>query len=170
MLRQGFGYVPQDRKGEGLLLEQSALANAAFPMLRALSRLGAVLGDSERRVGEDAVQQAGVKGDVTRPVATLSGGNQQKVSFARLVAAGSQVMLLNQPTRGVDVGSKREIYDLVRKLCEEEGKAAVVTSPELSELLGLCDRVLVIDRGRLVGEAPEGAEEEELLEMAVSSR
>lgn len=170
MMRQGFGYVPQDRKGEGLLLEQSALANAAFPMLRGLSRITAVLRGREREVGLDAVEQAGVKGDVSRPVATLSGGNQQKVSFARLVAAESRVMLLNQPSRGVDVGSKREIYDLVRKLCDERATAAVVTSPELSELLGLCDRVLVIDRGRLVGEAAEGADEEELLEMAVSSR
>lgn len=170
MMRQGFGYVPQDRKGEGLLLEQSAVANAAFPMLRGLSKIGAVLRGPERRLGEEAVEDAGVKGDVNQPVSTLSGGNQQKVSFARLVAAESRVMLLNQPSRGVDVGSKREIYDLIRKLCEEEATAAVVTSPELSELLGLCDRVLVIDRGRLVGEAAEGAEEEELLEMAVSSR
>jgi ribose transport system ATP-binding protein len=168
MLRLGVGYVPQDRKQEGLLLEQSSIGNAAFPILRKLSRMGVVSPSLERKAAAAATKASAVAGDITAPVSALSGGNQQKVSLARLIAADCRLLLLNQPTRGVDVGSKEEIYALVRRLCAERGASAVVTSPELSELLGLCDRVLVLARGRIVGEAPADATEEDLLTMVVT--
>jgi ribose transport system ATP-binding protein len=168
VLRRNVGLVPQDRKQEGLLLEQSSVSNAAFSILRGLSRAGFVSRPLERRAALAATKAATVAGDVDAPVAALSGGNQQKVSLARLIAADCKILLLNQPTRGVDVGSKEEIYSLVRRLCEERGAAALVASPELSELLGLCDRVLVLIGGRIVGEAPQDATEEDLLAMTVA--
>jgi ribose transport system ATP-binding protein len=168
VLRRHVGLVPQDRKREGLLLEQSSVSNAAFSILRGLSRAGFVSRALERRAALAATKAAAVAGDVDAPVAALSGGNQQKVSLARLIAADCRILLLNQPTRGVDVGSKEEIYSLVRGLCEERGAAALVASPELSELLGLCDRVLVLTGGRIVGEAPPEASEEDLLAMTVA--
>lgn len=168
MVAHGVGYVPQDRKNEGLLLELPSSRNIAFPLLRGLARIGFVSPRRERETAERAAVSAGVRGDIARPAMTLSGGNQQKVVLARWIAAGARLFVLNQPTRGVDVGSKAEIYKLIRSLCEERGAAAIVTSPEIGELLGLCDRVLVMHDGRIVGEAPMDAGEARVLAMAVA--
>ncbi len=168
MLGAGVGYVPRDRKEEGLLLEQSSIVNVTFPIERSLSRLGFISRALQKSVSTAAAEAAGVVGDLFAPVSDLSGGNQQKALLARLVAARCRLLLLNQPTRGVDVGSKEEIYALIARLCREDGAGALITSPELSELLGLCDRVLVLAGGRIAGEAPPDATEEQLLGMAVA--
>ena len=116
---------------------------------------------------EDAGRDAGVVGDLTRPVVTLSGGNQQKILLARLLLAGSPVLLLNQPTRGVDVGAKADIYNLIRGACDQ-GRGALIVSPEINELLGLCDRILVIREGHIAGNVKVNeATEESILATAV---
>ena len=170
MSREGFGYVPADRKLDGLILNLTGDQNITLPILRrAASQAGFVTTESERSLGRPAAADAGVRGDLTRPVSSLSGGNQQKVLLARLIASESTVLLLNQPTRGVDVGAKAEIYALIRRLCREKGIIALVVSREITEVLGLCDRVLVMSHGRLAGEHPRTASEEEVLATAVGS-
>lgn len=167
-VRDGFGYVPEDRKTEGLILNFSSIQNISLPILRSkLSRRGFIAARNERRAARAASAEAGVRGDISRPVSALSGGNQQKIVLARWIAAASNVLLLNQPTRGVDVGAKAEIYGLVRKRCEEDGIVALVVSREISELLGFCDRILVMSYGRLVAEHPRGSSEEAILASAV---
>jgi len=162
----GVGHVPEDRKAQGLLLELDGVQNISLASLSKLAPRGVVERDRERRTAREAADRAGVAGELENPVGTLSGGNQQKVVLARWLAAGARVLLLNQPTRGVDVGSKAEIYALLRRWCDEGG-AALVVSREILELLGLCDRTLVMSRGKLAGAAPENATEDQVLAMAV---
>ena len=167
----GFGYVPEDRKTEGLVLDFSGMRNISLPILRRkLSVWGIVANRKERRKALAAASASGIRGDLSRPVSALSGGNQQKVVLARWIAAQSDVLLLNQPTRGVDVGAKAEIYRLVRGLCTERGAVALVVSREISELLGFCDRVLVMSAGRLAGEHSRDASEAEILATAVGGQ
>lgn len=166
--RLGFGFVPEDRKSEGLLLDFSGTWNLTLPVLRtSIARHGLVSSARESRYAQDAATVAGIRGDIAPPVATLSGGNQQKVVLAKWIAAGSRVLLLNQPTRGVDVGSKAEIYALIRRLCAEQDVATLVVSREISELKGLCDRILVMSHGSLVAEVSTSASEAEILAAAV---
>ncbi|MGH9118358.1 MAG: sugar ABC transporter ATP-binding protein [Acidimicrobiales bacterium] len=167
MIDYGVGYVPPDRRDLGLLLDLDTVRNITLPLVRTHARFGTTTSRREARMAAPAAEQAGVRGDIRKPVATLSGGNQQKVLLARWIAAGSRVLLLNQPTRGVDVGSKAEIYRVIRGQCREQHATAVVVSPEILELVGLCDRVLVMHAGRIVGEAAANATEEEVLAMAV---
>lgn len=166
--RLGFGYVPEDRKAEGLLLEFSGTWNLTLPILRtSVARHGVVSTGAETLTALAAASRAGIKGDIGPAVSTLSGGNQQKVVLAKWIAADSRVLFLNQPTRGVDVGSKAEIYTLIRGLCAEHDVAALVVSREISELKGLCDRILVMSHGTLAAEFPVTASEEEILAGAV---
>lgn len=167
----GFGFVPEDRKSEGLVLDLSSVKNISLPLVRrSISKLGVIAGRREVDVARSAAARAGVRGDIARPVRTLSGGNQQKVVLARWLAAGSRVLLLNQPTRGVDIGAKSEIYRTIRETCSERGDTAIVVSREIAELLGLCDRILVMSYGRMVGEHLRGASEEDVLATAVGGR
>ncbi|PQZ94719.1 hypothetical protein CQ018_05060 [Arthrobacter sp. MYb227] len=164
----GFGYVPEDRKTEGLVLEFSSIWNISLPILRKkLSRWGLFSQNQENSKAVAAAEASGIRGDILRPSSTLSGGNQQKVVLAKWIAAGTRILLLNQPTRGVDVGAKAEIYRMVRARCLDEGIVALVVSREISELQGFCDRILVMSYGRLVGEHPRTATEEEILATAV---
>jgi len=164
----GFGYVPQDRKTEGLLLEFSGTWNLTLPVLRSVvARRGVVSSAREAALAGAAATAAGIRGDIRPPVTTLSGGNQQKVVLAKWIAARSRVLLLNQPTRGVDVGSKAEIYALIRTLCDRHGVTALVVSREIAELKGLCDRILVMSHGVLADEFDHTAGEEEILAGAV---
>ncbi len=167
MIEKAIGYVSEDRKSEGLILDMSGHANISLPVLRKLARNGWVSSRKEHELTYMAAGEAGVRGDLAAPVRALSGGNQQKVLLARWLAAGTTVFLLNQPTRGVDVGSKSEIYSLIRKLCEERGACALVIAREITELQGLCDRILVMSRGRLVAECSPDDEEESILEAAI---
>ncbi len=164
----GFGYVPEDRKAEGLLLDFSGTWNLTLPVLRtSVAERGFVSASRESRVARAAASAVGIRGDLGPPVSTLSGGNQQKLVLAKWTAAHSRVLYLNQPTRGVDVGSKAEIYAVIRRLCADDGVSALVVSREISELKGLCDRILVMSHGVLVAELPSGASEEQILAEAV---
>ena len=167
MISKGIGFVPTDRKAEGLVLTMTGLQNITLPIIRKLSKFAFVSKAEEMAVAEEAATQGGVKGNLTAMVRDLSGGNQQKVLLSRWLAARSSVLLLNQPTRGVDVGSKSEIYALIRKICSERGVGALVVSREIKELQGLCDRILVMCRGVLVAEHGSDEDEEAILASAV---
>jgi len=167
MLAHGIAFVPEDRKTKGLLLERSTLWNVTLPSLRYLSFLGWVRSQLERTFAEHAVQAVDVRGSLDAPVHALSGGNQQKVVLAKWLATRSRILLLNQPTRGVDVGAKAEIYALLRRFADGGG-AVLLTSRELVELLGLCDRILVVRRGRIAAELPSTATEEEVMAVATT--
>jgi ABC-type sugar transport system ATPase subunit len=161
-IQAGIGFVPEDRRSQGLAVTQTVRMNATMvyygkrPLFSLTSRAGedAVLAELTQRL---QLKAAGP----SAPVRTLSGGNQQKVVLGRWLAGSPPVLLLDEPTRGIDVGTKREIYALLDVLAKE-GAAIVLVSSELPELIGLCDRVLVLREGRLVGEFAHGATEEEL--------
>ena len=150
----GVGLAPEERKSQGLLLDQSITRNIS---LASLGRFAS--GGFLRRAKESAAAQENADAlqmrpaDIARNARTLSGGNQQKVVLARWLLRGCRVLLLDEPTRGVDVGARGEIYALVRRLADD-GVAVVVVSSEIEEVLGLADRVLVIADGRVVHESP----------------
>ncbi len=167
-LAHGVVYVSEDRKGLGLVLPLSVADNIALPSLDTLASRQVV---TPRRIADFAsgwMEKLGVKaasGQVA--VETLSGGNQQKVALAKWLATHPKIILLDEPTRGVDVGAKAEIYTLIRQLAED-GTAVLAISSELPELLQISDRIAVVARGRVAGVVPAAdATEESLLEMAL---
>ncbi len=154
----GIAFVPEDRKAEALILPFSLRANVALSTLGRLAWLRAIL--SDRRVSaaaRRAVEALRIRTPgITQPVGGLSGGNQQKVVLARALQVRPRVFLLDEPTRGIDVGAKVEVYRLIGELAAK-GAAVVIASSDMLELLGLCDRILVMRAGRLAG-AVERAE------------
>jgi ribose transport system ATP-binding protein len=169
-VRDGICLVPEDRKGQGVVLDAAIRINATMARLSAVvNRLGFVQQALERKlVNELAVSLRLKASRIDAPVSTLSGGNQQKVVLAKWFHAGGNVIILDEPTRGVDVGAKSEIYGIVLKLAEA-GRAVLVISSEHQELFGLCDRILVMGEGQLRGELkPPDYSEERLLSLAIS--
>ena len=155
-IEQGLGMVSEDRKQEGLALVRSIADNLTYSRLRQYSRFGWL--DLRRRAREVGawLERLGVRhSDPEQPVGDLSGGNQQKVAVGRLLHQQADVLLLDEPTRGVDVGSKAEIYRLMGELAAQ-GKAVLFVSSYLPELLGVCDRLAVMTRGRLGAARPVG--------------
>jgi len=154
-IRHGLGFVTEDRKRFGLVLDQTILNNMTLAGLpRIAARLGGLLTDRRREtvLGEQAARDLRVKApSVMTGVGTLSGGNQQKVVLAKWLLTNPKVLLLDEPTRGIDVGAKQEIYREINRLAQT-GLAIVLVSSELPEVLGLSDRVLVLHEGRLAGE------------------
>ena len=153
-VRAGIGLAPEERKSQGLLLDQAIYQNITVSSLARFARAGFLDGSAERSSALELTKALDVRpSGVTRPVRTLSGGNQQKVVLARWLMRDCRVLLLDEPTRGVDVGARSEIYALIRSL-SERGVAVVVVSSEMEEVLGLADRVLVIREGLVVHEGP----------------
>jgi ribose transport system ATP-binding protein len=156
----GVGLAPEERKSQGLLLDDSVYRNISISSLGRFARAGFLRGGAERSAAREQVRALDVRpSDVSRMVRTLSGGNQQKVVLARWLLRDCRVLLLDEPTRGVDVGARSEIYALIRTLADR-GVAVVVVSSEIPEVLGLADRVLVIADGVVVIEAPADALDE----------
>jgi ribose transport system ATP-binding protein len=154
--RRGVGMVSEDRKAEGLGQTLSCLANITLPSLRRASRLGLVNRRRERRETREIGRTLGIKwAGPDHPVSSLSGGNQQKVALARLLYTQADVLLLDEPTRGIDVGAKVDLYRAIGQLASE-GKAVVVVSSYLPELFGICDRIAVMCRGVLSEAYPAG--------------
>jgi len=148
-LAEGLGYLSEDRKGEGLAVPLSVADNVTATRLRSCSRRGLLDPALQRRQAAERASELHVRmRDPAQPVRTLSGGNQQKVAFARLVHQEADVLLLDEPTRGVDVGSKAQIYEAVARAADA-GKGVLMVSSYLPELLGVCDRLAVMSRGRL---------------------
>ena len=155
-MRAGLGLVPEDRKRQGLVLGMSAAHNFTLPILPSLSRLGWIRRPAEAALAQRLSKQLGVRAASLDVVtAGLSGGNQQKIVLAKWLAARCRVLILDEPTRGVDVGAKAEIHALIDRLAAE-GSAVLLISSELPELIGLSTRILVMRRGQLAGEVPRG--------------
>ena len=165
-VRQGIGLVPEDRKLEGLYLDLPITDNIWLGLLRGLGLLRHA--PRERSVVAAMAAQLQLRASgLTQLVSDLSGGNQQKVMIGRWLAAGVDTLLVEQPTRGVDVGAKAEIYGLLRAFVAQGGTVLALSS-DLPELIGLCDRILIVRAGRVVGDVPaEGATEEGLLALAL---
>jgi ribose transport system ATP-binding protein len=156
----GVGLAPEERKSQGLLLGEPIYRNITLSTLGRFARGGFLSGGAEKQAARDQAESLDLRPvDVEREVRTLSGGNQQKVVLARWLLRDCRVLLLDEPTRGVDVGARSEIYALVRGLADR-GVAVVVVSSEIPEVLGLADRVLVIGDGRVLAEEPAGALDE----------
>ena len=150
-MERGIFYVPEERRSQGLILPFSIKNNITLSILDRISRLGFVP-RSERSIADRYMGELSIKGaEASDPVSRLSGGNQQKVVVAKSLAREPNVLLLDEPTRGVDVGAKSEIYRLMDDLAEE-GKAILLISSELEEVLSMTDRILVMREGRISGE------------------
>ena len=148
-LIQGLGYLSEDRKGEGLTLNQSLADNVTVTRFGSCSRLGWLDLGAQRKQTEQLVKALKIKtGGVNQPVGSLSGGNQQKVIVARLLHQDADVLLLDEPTRGIDIGSKAQVYETIAA-CAAQNKAVLMVSSYLPELFGMCDRLGVMSRGRL---------------------
>lgn len=148
-LLQGVGYLSEDRKREGLALELSISDNITLTRYSSCSRLGWLDLARQREQADTLITDVGIRAQRSKqPVEALSGGNQQKVAIARLVHQEADVLLLDEPTRGIDIGSKARIYETISELAAR-GKAILLVSSYLPELFGMCDRLAVMSRGRL---------------------
>jgi ribose transport system ATP-binding protein len=167
-IAEGIVYLSEDRKGDGVFLELPISANvSALNLNQIASAIGVIQHDSEIRLAEGLGRQLDLKAaSVSYRVSTLSGGNQQKVALAKLLAVKPKVIFLDEPTRGVDVGAKSEIHKILRGLARE-GVGILVISSELPELIGLCDRVIVIAGGRITGElSADKLSEQAIMQLA----
>jgi ABC-type sugar transport system ATPase subunit len=162
----GIGYVPEDRKRQGLVLGASGVHNTSLPILGRLSRFGWVRRRAERRMAREYFDRLRVRTpSLDAVVAGLSGGNQQKIVLAKWLAASSRLLILDEPTRGVDVGAKAEIHTLIGELAAR-GTAILVISSELPEVISLSERIVVLRAGRVAGElARREATEDSVLRL-----
>jgi ABC-type sugar transport system ATPase subunit len=150
-MRLGIGYVPEDRRRNGVILEMDVARNIGLANLKSVSRRGLVSARSERELATRYVKKLRIKTpSVSTATGKLSGGNQQKVALARWLATRPRILILDEPTQGVDVGSKTEVHELIVGLAER-GLAILLISSELPEILGMCDRIGVFHAGRLAG-------------------
>ncbi len=169
-VKMGLGLAPEERKSQALLMEQTIARNMSLSDLGNYSHGGWIGANAEVDDARRITEQLELRPpDPTRRVSTLSGGNQQKVVVGRWLMKGCRVLLLDEPTRGVDVGARAELYSLIRELADE-GVAVVVVSSEVPEVLGLADRVLVVADGRIIHEAEGGVlEEDDVLDMIMEN-
>ncbi len=151
-IRHGLAYVTEDRKGNGLILSNPIRVNMTLANLAGVSRRFMIDQDREYSVAAWYKEKLRIKcPSVEQNVGNLSGGNQQKVLLAKWMFAAPDILLLDEPTRGIDVGAKYEIYCIINQLAAE-GKTVIMISSELPEILGMCDRIYVMNEGRIVGE------------------
>ncbi|MFC7395451.1 sugar ABC transporter ATP-binding protein [Scopulibacillus cellulosilyticus] len=147
--KAGIGFVTEDRKSEGLVLELSVKKNLALPNLKPLSNWGVMSAKAEKSMAEDFINKLRIKTHhADLQVKSLSGGNQQKVVIGKWVGINPKILILDEPTRGVDIGAKKEIYQIINELAAQ-GVAIVMISSELPEVLGMSDRIMVIHEGRV---------------------
>ncbi len=168
-VRLGLGLVPENRIAQGVILKASVKNNITLPFLRRLARLGLVKGKEELAVVRKYMDSLRIKAPSERSkISTLSGGNQQKVSIAKWLATRSDIIIFDEPTHGIDVGAKHDIYQLLREL-SDEGKGIIMISSELPEVLNVCDRILVFRDGAVVHEfaATAGLSEEAVVQHAL---
>jgi len=167
----GLAYTTEDRKHYGLNLIQDIRTNIASASLHRLSANGFVNGNEEIKVAEGYRRDMNIRTpNVMAQVGKLSGGNQQKVVLSKWIHTNPDVLILDEPTRGIDVGAKYEIYTIINRLADA-GKAVIVISSELPELLGICDRIYALSAGRITGQLPsERATQESLMELMTKER
>ncbi|MBO2450374.1 sugar ABC transporter ATP-binding protein [Actinomadura barringtoniae] len=155
-VKRGMGLAPEERKSQALLLNESIAANISLAGLGRYATAGWLDRRREQAEATEQIESLDIRPhDPRRAVATLSGGNQQKVVLARWLLNGRRLLILDEPTRGVDVGARAELYGVIRRLADD-GIAVLLVSSEVPEVLGLADRVLVVREGRLIHEAPAG--------------
>jgi ribose transport system ATP-binding protein len=165
-------YLPEDRQRDGLVLGMRVRENITLPTLRRFARRGAIAMAAERAAAREAAVAVDVRPappDVERDTLHLSGGNQQKVVLAKWLLANADVVIFDEPTRGVDVGAKTELHRQIRAQADA-GKAVLLVSSELPELLALADRIVVMRGGRIAGELPADAlTAEAVMQLAVET-
>ncbi len=162
-ISQGIGFVSEDRKGNGLILKQSIYFNISLASLNRIMKNHLLSRKKEEELSEDMIKKLRIKtSNPNNPVKSLSGGNQQKVVLAKWIATNPKVLILDEPTRGVDVGAKYEIYSIMKKLAQQN-VAIIMISSDLQEVIGMSDRVYVMYEGKLTGELSK----EELTENSI---
>lgn len=166
-IRHKIGFLTEDRKGQGLFLEMSVKWNIIFPILKNISKYGVVDTKKEDQIAGHYKDRINIKPpSLTQKVINLSGGNQQKVVLAKALAAESDILIFDEPTRGIDVGAKQEIYHLMTELADL-GKTILMISSDMEELLGMSDRIIVMCEGRLAGEVQkENFDQHYILDLA----
>ena len=167
-LNNGIVYISEDRKGDGLILGMSVKENMSLTALDHFSKVGRIRHDSEQLAVDDFILMFNIKTPSReQQIGLLSGGNQQKVAIAKGLMTRPNVLILDEPTRGVDVGAKKEIYQLINKF-KQDGLSIIIVSSEMPEVLGMSDRILVMREGRISGEfSREDATQEKLLAAAI---
>jgi rhamnose transport system ATP-binding protein len=166
----GIGFVPEDRRQQGLVMEQSIARNVTLASLRRLARFGLIRSAAERRFARDWTMRLQVKyGRLSNPMTSLSGGNQQKVVLAKWLGRAPSVLIVDEPTRGIDIGTKAEVHRLLEELASQ-GVAILVISSELPEVLRLANRILVMREGRLVATFDHAHANEETIVAAATGQ
>ncbi len=167
---QGIGYVPEDRGHQGLIREMTIRENTSMAVLETVSRHTFINRGVERALANRSIQQLSIRATGPDQITNkLSGGNQQKVVVSKWLASNPKLLIMDEPTRGVDVGAKSEIHRLMSQLAAEQGLAILMISSELPEILGMSDRILVMREGRLVGEFTREEATQELIAHAMMS-
>ncbi|PTE21886.1 ABC transporter ATP-binding protein [Cereibacter changlensis JA139] len=168
-INAGLAYVTEDRKALGLVLDETILRNTSMANLPGVSSRGVIDANRERRVAEDYKSQLNTRTPtVFQRVVNLSGGNQQKVVLAKWLFTDPDVLILDEPTRGIDVGAKFEIYSIINTLADQ-GRGVILISSEMPELLGICDRIYVMNKGAFVGEFDRAeASQERIMESIMA--
>jgi len=167
-IASGFGLLPEERKREGIIARRPVRSNIALPSMRRFSRFGFVRRKAVTTESQALMSDLNLRPlNIERPIGQFSGGNQQKAIIGRWIAAGAQILLFDEPTRGIDVGAKAEIYALIERLAAE-GRSMIVVSSELPEILRVADRVLVMREGRIAGVLERNSlSEEAIVALAV---
>jgi rhamnose transport system ATP-binding protein len=166
----GIALVPEDRRQQGLVMEHSIERNATLTRRRKLARFGLLFGGTERRFAEEWTKRLQTKyARLSDPISTLSGGNQQKVVLAKWLSTQPRVLIVDEPTRGIDVGTKAEVHRLLSNLAAD-GVAIIMVSSELPEVLGMADRILVMREGRITAELSRAEATEENVMLAATGQ
>ena len=165
----GIGFVPEDRQQQGLVMEMTVTRNATLTVLPLVQRLGFVSRDKERQIAAQWTERMRLKGHIDEPVNILSGGNQQKVVLAKWLATQPKMLIVDEPTRGVDVGAKSEVHRTLSRLAKD-GMAIIMISSDLPEVIGMADRVLVMHEGKLTAELPRSEATEEAIMFAATGQ
>jgi ABC-type sugar transport system ATPase subunit len=167
-VKQGIAYVPEDRGLQGLVRAMTLRENNSMSILKHIANSGFIQRGKERQLAQDAIQQLSIRAYSTEQIVNkLSGGNQQKIVVSKWLASNPRVLMMDEPTRGVDVGAKSEIHRLMSQLAAEQGLAIVMISSELPEILGMSDRILVMREGRIVAEYTRAEANQEVIAGAM---
>ena len=164
VLEKGIGLIPEDRKNQGIFLGLSIKENVTFSSLKQAMTGPFINKQKDTAIADEYVDKLRIKTpSINQLVKNLSGGNQQKVVLAKMLATQCDILIFDEPTRGIDVGAKQEIYNLMRHLADEEGKSIIMVSSEMPELIGMSDRILIMRFGKIVGELDKKEFSQELI-------
>ena len=169
-IKHGLAYVTEDRKGNGLILSESICRNTSAAKPEKISNHGVINFEKERKVAQDYVKEMHTKcSSIDEDVVNLSGGNMQKVLLGKWLFADPQILILDEPTRGIDVGAKYEIYCIINKMVEQ-GKSVIFISSEMPEILGMSDRIYVMNEGKMIAEMKgKDATQEKIMSCIINS-